>query len=167
MSIVESSNNEQEFIDLDLSPIRKKRIRIDGDNKRIIEINTTDIGIVTRLNEIYPKLQELEQEYSNLKVEFDEEGNLEDESFNAIAEAIKDIDKKMRDYIDQIFDGPVADKCAPSGNMFDPINGSYRFEYVIDRLSRLYEEEISKNIQKRKDNIGRHTAKYTKSRKKK
>lgn len=162
MSIVEN----KEFIDIDLSPIQKQRIRIDGDNDRVIEINTTDMGVISRLNDIYPKLKELELKYGNLEVKFDEDGNITEDSFSAMGEAIKDLDRKMRDYIDEIFDSPVADKCAPSGTMFDPINGSYRFEFVIDVLSKLYEEEISKNIQKRKENVGKHTAKY-KGRKKK
>lgn len=166
MSIVESTN-DQEFIDLDLSPIRKKKIRIDGDNTRVIELNTTDMGVISRLNEFYPKLQELEKEYSDMDMQFDENGNITDESFESAGKALDEIDKKMREYIDQIFDGDISSKCAPSGNMFDPINGSFRFEYILDSLSRLYEEEIEKNFQKRKETIGKHTSKYTKSRKKK
>lgn len=167
MSIVDNKEQEQEIVNIDLSPIRKKKFSIDGDVNRLIELNTTDIGLVTRLNEFYPKLQELENQYGTLEVRFDEEGDIENDSFSAIAEAIKDIDTKMRQYLDEIFDADVSEKFAPSGTMFDPINGAYRFEYIIDTLAKLYEKEIAENIQKRKDTIGRHTAKYTKSRKKK
>ena len=167
LSDVKSSSMEEQFIDIDLKPIQKRRIRIDGDNNRVVEINTTDMGIVTRLNEVYPKLQELEKEYGNLEVVFDENGAITDESFSAMGEALKDIDIKMRDYIDEIFDSDVSAKCAPTGNMFDPINGMYRFEYILDALGSLYEEEIAKNIQKRKESVTKHTAKYTKSRRKK
>lgn len=158
MSIVEGS--EQEYIDLDLSPIRKKRIRINGDNDRVLELDTTDMGVISRLNEIYPKLAELEKEYGSLDVTFTEEGTMTEESFAELGKAVSDIDKKMRDCIDEIFNSNVSDVCAPTGSMFDPINGSFRFEYIIDALSTLYSDEIAKNMQKRKENIGKHTAKY-------
>ena len=161
MSIVD--NNEQEIMDIDLSPIRRRKFRIDGDGNRLLELNTTDLGIVTRLNETYPRLQELQNQYSSLQVSLDEEGNVTDGSFNAMAEAVKDLDTKMRDHIDYIFDSDVSAKCAPSGTMFDPIRGSLRFEFIIDTLSKLYEEEISKNLQKRKDTMSKHTTKYKKS----
>lgn len=160
MSIVESSNNEQEVIDLDLSPIKRKKIRINGDNNRVLNINTTDIGIASRLQEFYPKLEELQSKFSNIEAKYDEDGVITDESFNAMGVAIKEIDDQMRECIDKIFDANVSEVCAPDGNMFDPINGSYRFEYIIDALSNLYSEEIAKNLEKRKETVHKHTAKY-------
>ena len=159
--------DSNDLIDLDLNPIRRRKIRINGDNNRILELDTTDMGIVTRLNEIYPKLAELEKEYGSLDIVFDENGDVTEESFAAVGQAIRDIDMRMREYIDSIFNSNVSKVCAPTGNMFDPINGSFRFEYIIDALANLYEDEIAKNIQKRKENVEKHTAKYTKSRGKK
>ena len=164
MSIVE---NSQEIQDLNLSPIKRTKFRIDGDNTRILELNTTDMGVITRLDEFYPKLQELEHKYADVKVIFDEDGNITDESTKEVGEALKDIDKEMRDCIDYIFDSNVSEVCAPSGTMLDPINGAYRFEYILDALSSLYASEIEANIKKRKETMGKHTAKYTKSRSRK
>lgn len=167
MSIVESNNNSgTDFIDIDLTPIRRKKLRINGDNTKILELNTTDIGIVSRLSEFYPKLDELQKQFNTLEVKFDNDGNLTDESFFAAGETVKEIDEKMREYVDAIFDSNVSELCAPDGNMFDPINGSYRFEYIIEALANVYSDEIQKNIEKRKETIGKHTAKY-KGRKKK
>lgn len=167
MSIVESSENkEREFVDLNLAPIRKRKIRIDGDQNRILELDTTDIGVAMRLSEFYPKLEELQKQFNELEVKYDEEGNMTDESFDDMGKAIKEIDTKMRQYMDEIFNGNVSEMCAPSGNMFDPINGSFRFEYIIDALSKLYEDEIARNLEERKENISKHTAKYKGKRKK-
>lgn len=167
MSIVESSNNDVEIRDIDLSPIRKQRFRINGDNTAILELNTTDMGILTRLNELYPKLSELEHKYADMKVKLDEEGNLTEESSQDLGDALKDIDTQIREVLDRIFDSNVSEVCAPSGTMLDPINGLYRFEHIIDVLSGLYEKEITENMQRRKDAINKHTAKYTKSRSRK
>ena len=57
---------DDNVVDLDLSVIRKKRFRVDGDNNRILELNTSDVGIVSRLNEVYPKLQKLAQDAAGL-----------------------------------------------------------------------------------------------------
>lgn len=162
MSIVDN-NAEQDIVDIELAPIRKKKFRIDGDNKRVIELNTTDMGVVSRLNEIYPKMQELEKEYADTQIKFDEDGNITEDSFTVVGEAVKDLDTKMRDFIDYVFDSEVSSKCAPSGTMFDPINGSFRFEYILDFLGKLYEQEINENIKKRNNAMSKHTSKYTKS----
>jgi len=167
MSIVESSNNDVEIRDIDLSPIRKQRFRINGDNRYILELNTTDMGILSRLNELYPKLTELEHKYADAKVEFDEDGSLTEESSQQLGNALKDIDAEMRECLDRIFDANVSEVCAPSGTMLDPINGSYRFEHIIDALSQLYAKEIEENVKKRKQTMSKHTAKYTKSRSRK
>ena len=49
---------EEEFIDVDLSVTKKKKIRINGDNNKIIELNTSDLNILERLSKQYPVLQE-------------------------------------------------------------------------------------------------------------
>lgn len=166
MSIVESRDNIEETIDLNLSPIRRRKIRIDGDQNRILELDTTDIGIVNRLAEFYPKLEELQKQFSSINVDFNEDGDITDDSFAEMGKAVAEIDKQMRKCMDEIFQSNVSEMCAPTGNMFDPINGSFRFEYIIDALSNLYGEEISKNLEKRKETISKHTAKYKGKRKK-
>lgn len=163
---MEDNNKEQKFIDIDLTPIKRKEIRINGDSNRVLALNTTDIGIVSRLSELYPKLEELQKQFNSLEVKFDEGNNMTDDSLTEVGKAVKDIDVQMRQYIDEIFDSNVSEVCAPSGNMFDPINGSYRFEYIIDALAGVYSEEIANNLEKRKTLVNKHTAKYTKSRKK-
>lgn len=165
MSIVESSN-EKNFIDVDLTPIKRRKIRINGDSNRVLELNTTDIGLVSRLSELYPKLEELQKQFNDLEVKFDEDGDITDESFMAVGKAVKEIDSKMREYVDEIFDSNVSELCAPDGNMFDPINGSYRFEYIIEALANVYSDEVQKNIEKRKELVRKHTTKYKGKKKK-
>ena len=152
--IVENDN----IIDIDFSPIKKKRFRLDGDNTRVIELNTSDLNIAIRLEEVYQKLLDLTLRASD-KIE-----NLnkqDEENSAATLQLLKDLDTEMRDLINYLFDSDVADKAAPEGSMYDPINGKFRFEYVIERLANLYENNLSKEYELMQKRMNKHTAKYT------
>lgn len=147
------------IINLDLSPIRKKRIAINGDESRILELNTSDLNITNRLSEAYPKLTELAHQISTLVMP-ETEDDVAD--LKAAADAWKAIDDEMRNLMDYIFDSNVSEMCAPSGSMYDPINGKLRFEWLIDILSDLYERELQAEFNKVTKRIEKHTNKYVK-----
>ena len=123
----EVPTTDNDIQDIDLSSLRKKRFRIDGDNNRIIELNTSDAGFLVRLNKLYPK---------------------------------------MRSIGDELFDSNVSEVCMPEGTSVDPINGEFRFEAIIRKLGKLYTDNFNAEFTKMKNNVSKHTAKYTKSRKK-
>lgn len=156
---------QQDITDISLSVVRKKRFRIDGDDNRIIELNTSDLNILARLKETYPKLVALaEDAFKNLP---EVDGTAEnydfvtDEATSKLVTALTDADKKMRELIDYIFDSNVSELCAPSGSMYDPINGAFRFEHIINTLSALYETDISTEMGKVATRVKKHTDKYT------
>lgn len=148
-----TSNN---IIDIDLSVTRKKRFRIDGDDSRIIELNTSDMTILNRLDESERRLKAL-AESANVDL------TGEDETDGAVVTRLLATDKEMRDIIDYLFDSPVADICAPDGSMYDPFDGKYRFEHILETLFTLYEQNISDEIKKMRKNVRKHTDKYTKN----
>lgn len=139
-------------IDIDLSVTKKKQFRIDGDDSRIIELNTSDMTIIERLNEVYPKLESLSAKTAELSSD-DVEGGIK---------TLKDIDKEMRELLDYTFDSPISSACAPDGSMYDLFNGEFRFEHIITVLLNLYEENITKEFNSMEKRINKHTAKYTK-----
>ena len=154
---------------LDLSVLRKQRIQIDlGDSKEhILEINTTDMNVVTRLSDGYDKLIELDTAVAELgKVSEDIEDTDSDDTVRAklksYADSLKDIDSKMRNTIDYIFDTNASEVCCPNGSMYDPIAGKLRYEHIIDALMTLYTDTLTAEMQKTKARIKSHTAKYTK-----
>ncbi len=153
--------NESDIIDIELKEIRKKRFRLDRDNNRIIELNTSDFTIIKRLEESYPKLMSFVSEAQK------EVGKAESEEevTKTAMEQLTIIDVKMRELIDYIFDSEVASKAAPEGSMYDLFNGKFRFEYVIEKLLDLYDENFTKEYNALKKNISKHTSKYTKKRK--
>jgi len=160
--VIENVNDVVVDIDLDLSVTRKKRIRINGDNSKIIELDLSDMTIGNRLDEEYKKLMD----YMNTVKELASTTNDDVESLSVDYSQFKEIDNRMRECIDNIFDYPVSEICAPKGSMYDPFNGSFRFEHIIDTLTKLYETNINDEYKKMSKRINSTAAKYTKGRKK-
>lgn len=148
--------------DIDLSVLRKKRFRIDGDDNRILELNTSDLNLLSRLKEAYPKLIELTDNAVKDWPELNEDSSLEDPETTALVDALHNIDVEMRKLVDYIFDSNVAEVCVPSGSMYDPINGQFRFEHIIDSLAKLYESNITEEVKHISSRVKKHTDKYTK-----
>ena len=145
--------------DISLAATRKKRFRIDGDNNRYLELDTSDMGIITRLDNLYPKLQKLAQDAAIKQIDKEEAGGAK---LSKISNALIKIDAQMRQIVDDIFQSDVSAKCAPSGTMFDPFNGEFRYEHIIDVVGSLYKENIKKEFKKMANNMSKRTAKYTK-----
>lgn len=114
---------ENNVIDIDLSALRKKRIRINGDDTKIIEINVSDMGVITRLQEAYDRLISLANKYNLQEEESKTEGDTNNISDEEIVETLRRLDTEMRELIDFIFQANVSEICADDGTMADPING--------------------------------------------
>lgn len=148
----------QDIIDVDLTPIKKRKFRLDGDNNRVIELNVSDLNVAVRLEDAYKKLLQMTDEASReLETISDKEGDEKE----AALELLKKLDKDMRNLIDFVFDSEVADKAAPDGSLYDPINGKFRFEYIIDRLGNLYETNFGREFALMQKRMDKHTTKYT------
>lgn len=162
-----SVNPTADIVDLDLSAIRKKRFRVDGDDSKILELNTSDLNILPRLKESYPKLQELSKQAAEEWPEDfgeDSEDSINSPEMEKAVKFLRKIDDEMRSIIDYIFDAPVSAVCADSGSMYDPINGQFRYEHIINTLGNLYEVELSSEMDKVSARVQKHTNKYTKKR---
>lgn len=147
----------QKVVDFDLSLSEKKRIRIDGDDNRVIELNTSDMGIIERIDNLADKMNELSTEYIDTK--FDD--NLDEkEETKEIISRIKGIDTKMREIIDNLFQSKISDICVPNGTMFDMFNGQFMYEILIEKLLTLYANNISEETQKALTRMRKHTDKY-------
>lgn len=150
MALTDEMNNQaNDIIDISIDGIKRKRFRINGDNDSIVELNLSDLGIITRLEEGLDKLQ---SEMSKI-------ANLSDE--DNVSEKLKEIDARMREYVDYIFDYPVSAVCAKHGTMYDPSNGQFRYETIIDGLTKLYADNINSEYKKLQNRVKKHTDKYT------
>jgi len=155
---VKETQVDDGIVDVDLSPLKKKRFRINGDNSKILELNPTDMGIAIRLSEAYPQLNKLMDDVSE-KISTIGEGEDED-TFMRLSEVLKDIDQQMREKIDYIFDANVSEICASEGSMWDPIEGQFRYEHIIEKLSALYETNLNKEFMAMKRRVEGNASKY-------
>lgn len=164
--------NTPAIIDIDLSVTSKKKFRINGDDSRVIELNTSDMNIIQRISEVYPKLKELQQKAasiandikseSNDDVEVDNDEITESmESAKIISTRLTEIDSEMRKLIDYLFDAEVSSKAAPDGSMYDPFNGTFRFDHIIVALIGQYENNLNDEYEKLNKQVSKHTNKYT------
>ena len=152
-------------IDLDLSVTKKKKFRFDKDDSRIVEVNTSDMNLMQRVSEAYPKLQELQTKASKLteglRVDENESESTSIKDITAMAERLSAVDTEMRELLDYMFDAPVSAAAAPSGSMYDPFNGSFRYEHIIAVVMKQYEDNLQSEFGKMEKQLKKHTDKYT------
>jgi hypothetical protein len=152
-------NNE--IIDLDLSITKKKKFRFDKDDNRIVEVNTSDMNLMQRVSEAYPKLQDLQNKASKLTEGLEVESGAAIDDLATMAERLSAVDAEMRELLDYMFDAPVSAAAAPSGSMYDPFNGSFRYEHIITLMMKQYEDNLQSEFSKMEKQLKKHTDKYT------
>lgn len=150
MALTDEVNVNDNIIDINIDAIKKTRFRINGDNKAIIELNLSDMSIIDRLEKGLGQLQKYMQEITAV--------DTEDENFTA---KLKEINDKMCESLDYIFDYPVSTVCSKGGTMYDLYNGMFRYEHIIDGLSKLYTNNLNEEFKKLRKRVEKHTEKYT------
>lgn len=157
-------NNTSTVQRVDLSVLRKQRFLIDlGDSvERILELNTSDMGVIERLSGGYEKLHKLDSMLEELqKFNGISESDVDESAIEELGRKTKEIDTGMREIIDTIFESNVSEICCPFGSMYDPIQGKLRYEHIIETLLNLYTSNISDEMKKVTARMNKHTAKYT------
>ena len=152
-------NNE--IIDLDLSITKKKKFRFDKDDNRIVEINTSDMNLMQRVSVAYPKLQELQTKAAKLTEGLDVENSTAIDDITTMADRLSAVDAEMRELLDYMFDAEISKAAAPEGSMYDPFNGSFRFEHIIALMMKQYEDNLQSEFKKMERQMKAHTDKYT------
>lgn len=131
----------------------KKRFTIDGDESRVIEIDTSDFGIVTRYKESMAKIDEFAKKHSDISGD----STLED-----VADKLAEMDNGICDIIDFIFGAKVARTILNGASAFSPVGDKYKFEQIILVLLDQCEADIKKSAEKiNKAHVTKHTGKYT------
>lgn len=154
------STVDNDIIDIDLSEIKKQRYRIDGDNNRILELNVQDMNMPSRFFETQKEMEQITNEWAEKISSWGDD--LDDEINQQIADDIKNLDKELRAKLDYIFDTNISEITAPHGSMFDFIHGMFRFEYILDTISKLYNDTIANETKLMLNNMAKYTSKYQK-----
>lgn len=142
-------------VDIQFTIDNRKQFRINGDDKRIIELDISDFGILNRLRESYPRLQEL-----GVKgFEFDEDD--ENIKLGEFMDSLNAINDEMISIIDYIFDSKVAKICANDKPLYNMVAGKFVFEIILDALFNLYSDNIRTELGQMSQRMKAHTSKYT------
>lgn len=165
------NNTQEQVLHLDLSSTAKKKVVVNGNDKDVFYINTSDFGIYDRLkqgmNKLFEALTCIKNKLGDIaETEVEDENNEEDVLPDTMIEAMKDADAEMRSIVDYIFNAPVSEVCAPDGYMFDTFEGQLRFEYIINAITKLYENNINAEFYKLKNRINSKLPAYVKNGKK-
>lgn len=148
---------QNNIVDIQLATSSKKKFRIDGDDNRIIELDVTDLSILNRLRECYPKLNSLAIKGFDMN---DEAGEDALTAFDNVMLALNNVDKEMRELLNYLFDSDIADLCSPEP-LYNMCNGEFRFEHVLNVLFTLYTDNIQAEFNKMTARMSAHTQKYT------
>ena len=158
---VSTKTQEPEITDIQLNFVERRKFRINGDQSKILELDVSDLNTLSRLTEAYPKLKALAEDAVK-QVEAIDEMSDDEESFIKFSKILPDIDNKMREQIDYIFNSNASEVCAPKGNMYDPVGGKLRWEHIIETLAGLYTTGLTAEFNKLKVKVDKKTSKYTK-----
>ena len=159
---VEEPKADDDIIDIDLSATARRKFRINGDNRKLVELNPSDLSIITRIDTAEKKLKacvESLQELADAPSETDED-------IKALGNKFSKVDDEMRKLVDYIFQSNVSEVCVPKGqgSMYDPFNGKYRYEHIIEALLNFYQGNIQNEYKKMRTTVAKKTSKYTKKR---
>jgi hypothetical protein len=91
-----------------------------------------------------------------------DEGNVSDSDLDTVSSMLKKLDDSMRAEVDYIFDAPVSATLCKDGSMYDPIDGMFRYERIIDKIADLYNNNLSREFSKMRQRVDQRTNKYTK-----
>lgn len=157
LSEFKENTMDTNIIDINLDGVEKQKFRING--KSILELDTSDLNIISRLREVYPKLNKLANEATqNVNIE---DNTPVEKQLDEMADVLQTIDTKMREYVDYIFDSNVSEICAPHKSMYSPHGGKFTYEHITETLGALYANKIDEEAKLLSARMRKHTNKYT------
>ena len=124
-----------------------KRLAINGDESRVIVINPSDIGIISRYNEVVPKLDEIIGKYDNIK----------NPTLEKAAEIISELDTEARKIIDYIIGSPVSETVFGTANCLSSAGGQTIFENFLAAYMEYMTPAINDEFEKSKKRVEKYT----------
>ena len=143
--------------DIQLNISKKEQFRINGDDSKIIELDISDLGVLNRLRESYPRLQDLGMK--GFESESDEDSDTK--TLGEYMDALDNINAEMCDILNYIFDSDIAKTCSFGKPLYNMVAGKFIFEIIMDTLFGLYSDSIKAEFGEMSTRMKSHTSKYT------
>lgn len=104
-----------------------KEFAINGDESRVVRINTTDLGLVERTENVYKNFDEIFAPFKGEK---------------ATAEMFSKADKKLREMLNEVFGSDVSTPLFGSINVLSPVGEQTLFQSAVGALMEIVKEEM-------------------------
>lgn len=147
-----------EIRNLQFGAPKRKQFTVDGDETRVIEIDTGDTGILGRWSSVKKWFESVQERLEAMpKIEENSE-----ESADQFSAEFNEMSNEVRQQLNILFDSDVCTPIVGNGSMLRTVNGEPLFMLTLETLLPLYEEDIKVEMQKSQKKIDKHTAKYKK-----
>lgn len=134
---------------------KKKKFSIDGDEGRVVFLDTGDTGILARWSNVQEWLMNAAQELEDIAG-----GGRDAEQALIASKRFRELDLGAREKLNYLFDSDVCTPIAGNGALIRLVEGEPLFMVILDALVPLYEADIKVEYEKSKKRIEKHTAKY-------
>lgn len=128
--------------------LSKRSYTIDGDETKVIYLDPSDMGILPRIKQYSTDAEAIL-------------GKLKDITEAELLDKMNEVDKELRGAVNALFDYDVCSVCVPTGTLLDAVNGQFKFEIIVDGISKVYADNITKEMQAVTKKMSEHTKKYT------
>ena len=127
-----------------------KEYSINGDESRVIRINTTDFAIFDRIKKAMSTIDDISKEYKNAEPKTDDEAN----------ELFVSADKKVREQINYIFDSDVSSVAFGNTNCFSIVfsNKQPLFYNFLNAIIPTIRSDIEKVMTSQNKNVAKYTS---------
>lgn len=119
-----------------------KTFSINNDDSKTITINTSDVGIVDRLNKVQGELEQLQSKIAKTN--------------NNIA-VISEVDNEIKAKIDYIFGAEISKTVFGSACCLSLANGKPIFENFLNAIIPIIKEDTEKEIEKMNADIEKYS----------
>ena len=128
--------------------IGTKEYSINDDVSRILRVNTTDINILARFDKAETELKKIASQYENIT--------------DITAEVITELDTKVREQIDYIFDSKASEIVFGNINCASIAGGQPIFMNFIDAILPVIKNDIVEEQEKSEKKISKYTSQVKK-----
>lgn len=124
-----------------------KEFTINGDENRIVRFNPSDFGILDRVENTVAAFEEIERA-------------LKESNQDSIAEVLNEIDKKIKQQINYIFNSDIADIIFNGQSPMSLVKGEFLFMRVIEAIVPIIKKAVEKEQRESEKRISKYMEAY-------